>query len=47
MAIQRRPERAARLHELERLVDEGEQDPTAAIAEIRAIWEAAEAEAGL
>ncbi|MGW7422240.1 DUF6247 family protein [Streptomyces sp. NPDC054813] len=47
VAIQRHPERAARLHELERLVDEGEQDPTAAIAEIRMIWEAAEAEAGL
>ncbi|MER5517236.1 DUF6247 family protein [Streptomyces sp. NPDC002763] len=47
VAIQRHPERAARLHELERLVDEGEQDPTAAIVEIRAIREAAEAEAGL
>ncbi|RPE43056.1 hypothetical protein EDD90_6227 [Streptomyces sp. Ag109_O5-1] len=47
VAIQRRPERAARLHELERLIDEGEQDPTAAITEIRMIWETAEAEAGL
>ncbi|MER7836272.1 DUF6247 family protein [Streptomyces sp. NPDC096040] len=45
VAIQRHPERAARLRELERVVDAGEQDPTAAIAEIRAIREAAEAEA--
>ncbi|MFG2970922.1 DUF6247 family protein [Streptomyces sp. NPDC048288] len=47
VAIERRPERAARLHQLERLVDEGEQDPTDAIVEIRVIWETAEAEAGL
>ncbi|MFF7976781.1 DUF6247 family protein [Streptomyces sp. NPDC007905] len=47
VAVERRPERAVRLRELERIVDAGEQDPAAAIAEIRAIREAAEAEAGL
>ncbi|MFF7748672.1 DUF6247 family protein [Streptomyces sp. NPDC007971] len=47
VALERHPERAARLRELERIVDAGEQDPAAAIAEIRAIREAAEAEAGL
>lgn len=47
VAIERHPERAARLHELERIVDAGEQDPTEAVAEIRAIREVAEAEAGL
>ncbi|WP_432139592.1 MULTISPECIES: hypothetical protein [unclassified Streptomyces] len=47
VAIERYPERAARLHELERLVDVGDQDPAEAIAEIRAIRETAEAEAGL
>ncbi|TXS40949.1 hypothetical protein EAO75_39580 [Streptomyces sp. uw30] len=47
VAIERHPERAARLRELERVVDAGEQDPTEAIAEIRAIRETAEAEAGL
>ncbi|KUN87731.1 hypothetical protein AQJ66_08810 [Streptomyces bungoensis] len=47
VAIERHPERAARLRELERVVDAGEQDPEAAIAEIRAIRETAEAEAGL
>ncbi|WP_199829570.1 DUF6247 family protein [Streptomyces sp. MMG1121] len=47
VAIEGHPERAARLRELERIVDEGEADPAAAIAEIRAIREAAEAEAGL
>ncbi|MFJ3443134.1 hypothetical protein ACIPM2_18425 [Streptomyces sp. NPDC086081] len=35
------------VHSLERIVDAGEQDPTEAIAEIRAIRDAAEAEAGL
>ncbi len=47
VATQRYPERAARLRELERIVDAGEQDPTEAIAEIRRIRAAAEAEAGL
>lgn len=47
VAIERHPERAARLRELERIADAGEQDPAAAIAEIRAMREAAEAEAGL
>ncbi|MEU0739163.1 DUF6247 family protein [Streptomyces sp. NPDC006134] len=47
VAIERHPARAERLRELERIVDTGEQDPSAAIAEIRAIREAAEAEAGL
>ncbi|SEE97961.1 DUF6247 family protein [Streptomyces sp. Ag109_O5-10] len=47
VAIQRHPERAARLRELERIVDAGEQDPAAAIREIQAIRETAEAEAGL
>ncbi|WP_030595309.1 DUF6247 family protein [Streptomyces fulvoviolaceus] len=47
VAIERHPERAARLRELERIVDAGEQDPVEAISEIRAIREAAEAEAGL
>lgn len=47
VAIERHPARAQRLRELERIVDDGEQDPSEAIAEIRAIREAAEAEAGL
>lgn len=47
VAIERHPERAARLRELERVVDAGEQDPTEAIVEIRSIRETAEAEAGL
>jgi hypothetical protein len=47
VAIERHPQRAARLHELEHVVDAGERDPAEAIAEIRAIREAAEAEAGL
>ncbi|MFJ5896603.1 hypothetical protein ACIQFZ_14230 [Streptomyces sp. NPDC093064] len=47
VAIERHPERAVRLRELERIVDAGEQDPAQAIAEIRTIREAAEAEAGL
>jgi hypothetical protein len=45
VAIERHPEHAARLRELERVVDAGERDPTAAIAEIQRIREAAEAEA--
>ena len=47
IAIERHPERAARLRELERLVDAGEADPTEAITEIGQIRTAAEAEAGL
>jgi len=47
VAIERHPERAARLRELERIVDAGEENPAETIAEIRAIREAAEAEAGL
>ncbi|MFE2095937.1 DUF6247 family protein [Streptomyces sp. PTD9-10] len=47
VAIERHPERAARLRELERIVDAGEQDPAEAIVEIRSIREAAEREAGL
>ncbi|GGX84901.1 hypothetical protein [Streptomyces hiroshimensis] len=47
VAIERHPERAARLHELERIVDAGEADPADALAEIQAIREAAETEAGL
>ncbi|MGV9881029.1 hypothetical protein [Streptomyces sp. NPDC003006] len=47
VAIERRPQRAARLHELEQLVNAAEQDPTDAIAEIRRIRDEAEAEAGL
>ncbi|WP_244299156.1 hypothetical protein [Streptomyces viridochromogenes] len=47
VAIERHPARAERLRELERIVDLGEEDPSEAIAEIRAVREAAEAEAGL
>jgi hypothetical protein len=47
VAIERHPDRAARLRELECVVDAGEQVPTDAITEIRAIREAAEAEGGL
>ncbi|MER5358877.1 DUF6247 family protein [Streptomyces sp. NPDC002785] len=47
IAIERHPERAARLRELEHIVDAGEQDPTDAIAKIRLIREEAEAEASL
>ncbi|WP_328872059.1 hypothetical protein OHT76_19150 [Streptomyces sp. NBC_00287] len=47
VAIERHPARAARLRDLERIVDAGEQDPSEAMAEIRAIREAAESEVGL
>nr|WP_206328148.1 DUF6247 family protein [Streptomyces sp. S3(2020)] len=47
VAIERHPQRAARLRELEAIVDTGEQDPAEAVAEINAIRETAEAEAGL
>ncbi|MET9434275.1 hypothetical protein [Streptomyces sp. NPDC006551] len=47
VAIERYPERAARLRELERTVNEGVADPTEAIVEIRRIRETAESEAGL
>ncbi|MEW2437413.1 DUF6247 family protein [Streptomyces caniferus] len=47
IAIERHPERAARLRELERIVDAGEQDPAKVIDEIRQIRRVAEAEAGL
>lgn len=43
VAIERHPQRATRLHELERIVDAGDQEPTEAIAEMRAIRAAAEA----
>ncbi|MGX1909432.1 hypothetical protein ACWIID_11275 [Streptomyces phaeochromogenes] len=46
IAIEQHPHRAARLHELERIVNAGDQEPAEAIAEIRAIRSAAEAEAG-
>ncbi|MEE1938787.1 DUF6247 family protein [Streptomyces sp. TRM 70361] len=47
VAIERRPERAVRLRELERIVEAGEQDPTEAITEIRRIRYEAVTEAGL
>jgi len=47
VALERYPERAARLRELERTADEGAGDPRATLAEMRRIREAAEAEAGL
>ena len=47
IAIERHPERAARLRELERIVDTAAQDPTTVIDEIRQIRKTAEAEAGL
>lgn len=47
VAIERHPQRAARLRELERVVNAGDQDPADAIAEIRRIRDEAEAEAGL
>ncbi|MEU7648230.1 hypothetical protein [Streptomyces huasconensis] len=47
VAIERHPQRAARLRELERLVNAAEQDPSDAIIEIRRIRDEAEAEAGL
>ncbi|GHC41920.1 DUF6247 family protein [Streptomyces flavofungini] len=47
VAIERHPQQAARLRTLERLIADGEQDPTDAVMEIRRIREAAEAEAGL
>ncbi|GAA2360809.1 hypothetical protein GCM10010246_59210 [Streptomyces cuspidosporus] len=47
VAIERHPERGARLRELERIIDTAEQDPTAAIHEIQQIRKTAEAEAGL
>jgi hypothetical protein len=45
VAIERHPQRAARLRELERIVDAGEQEPAEAIAEIREIRAAAAAAA--
>ncbi|MEU9114880.1 DUF6247 family protein [Streptomyces sp. NPDC048483] len=47
IAIQRHPQRAARLRELEEIVDGGEADPSDAIDEVRRIRDVAEAEAGL
>ncbi|MGW3949717.1 DUF6247 family protein [Streptomyces sp. NPDC004752] len=47
VAVQRRPSRAARLRHLEEVISAGVEDPTEAIAEIRSIHAAAEAEAGL
>jgi hypothetical protein len=47
VAIARHPERAARLRDLERLIDEGVEEPGEAIAEIARIRAEAEAEAGL
>lgn len=47
VAIERHPQQAARLSELERIVDGGDEDPADAITEIGLIREAAEAEAGL
>ncbi|MFJ8659021.1 DUF6247 family protein [Streptomyces sp. NPDC093795] len=47
VAIERHPERAARLRELEQIVDAGDVDPTDAIVEIRRIRQRAESEAGL
>lgn len=46
VAIERLPHRAARLHELERIVDAGDHELTEAVAEIREIRAAAEAQAG-
>ncbi|WP_406508177.1 hypothetical protein [Streptomyces sp. NBC_00212] len=47
VAIGRHPARAARLRELERIVDAGEQDPADTMTETRRIREAAEMEARL
>ncbi|KUF20220.1 DUF6247 family protein [Streptomyces silvensis] len=47
VAIERHPQRAARLRELERLLTDGEQDTAEAVTEIRRIHETAETEAGL
>ncbi|WP_433892509.1 DUF6247 family protein [Streptomyces sp. CA-111067] len=47
VAIERHPARAARLHELERLIDAGEHEPSDAITEIRRIRDTAEAETDL
>ncbi|ARX83373.1 MULTISPECIES: hypothetical protein [Streptomyces] len=47
VAIERHPQRAARMRELEHFIHDGDGDPMDAMAEIRQIWEAAEAEAGL
>ncbi|MFJ3977703.1 DUF6247 family protein [Streptomyces sp. NPDC090021] len=45
--IERHPHRAARLHALERLVQEGADDPASALAEIQQILDKAEAVTGL
>ncbi|SEG94907.1 hypothetical protein SAMN05216223_13162 [Actinacidiphila yanglinensis] len=47
VAINRRPERAARFRELEQIVDTSANGTLAAIEEINAIRESAESEAGL
>ncbi|MBW5482736.1 DUF6247 family protein [Streptomyces bambusae] len=45
--IERHPRRAARLHALERVIQEGTDDPASALAEIQQILDEAEAETGL
>ncbi|MFG2488912.1 DUF6247 family protein [Streptomyces virginiae] len=45
--IERHPRRAARLHALEQLVQEGEEDPGPALVEIQQILDKAKAETGL
>ncbi|MFG2340369.1 hypothetical protein [Streptomyces yangpuensis] len=45
--IERHPHRAARLHALEQLVQEGTDDPASALAEIQQILDKAEADTGL
>ncbi|MFD7630783.1 DUF6247 family protein [Streptomyces sp. NPDC059851] len=45
--IERHPQRAARLHHLERLIQEGAEDPAPLLVEIQQILEKAEAETGL
>ncbi|MFE7232177.1 hypothetical protein ACWCRF_38230 [Streptomyces sp. NPDC002405] len=47
VAVERHPQRAARLRELERIVGMGKLDAAPAVAEIRSIWKTAETEAGL
>lgn len=47
VAVERYPERVARLRELERLAVSGERDPEETLVEARAIREAAWAESGL
>jgi hypothetical protein len=47
VSIERKPDRAARFHAMERTAAEGGEGAMAALAEVQQIWKTAETEAGL